>query len=402
MNNSNMNDNDYPEAELMPTNNAAVEQMERAQIDVQIATAKKYPRSIKQVKLEMLSMATMDVETAESCFYNLPRGGKSIPGPSIRLAEIALSCFGNVRVATRIIGSNLSDDPHVVIQAVCHDLEKNSAISIEKRRRITKKKSKDKIDEDDINLATNACSAIALRDAIFKIVPGVLIKQAYDAAKQVAIGDASTLVDRRNRAVESFAKMGITPDRICTALGIKGVDEINLEHLETLTGLRTAIKEGQTTIDQAFPAVVKESKGIFGGEKPAPTETASTEQRAAEPTKMDPRTRKPKAEPTSSPRPATGDGQSAQPAKESASAAAPAETAKASPLENDRTRLAAWLLEKMFTWEQIRGVVREEFGSWVDNITSLDQLSMQQAKVVYAARGGIESALIDGGKNQNA
>ena len=48
-----------------------IEAIERANIDIQIATAKKYPRSLARVKNDILSTATLDEETAESCFYVL-------------------------------------------------------------------------------------------------------------------------------------------------------------------------------------------------------------------------------------------------------------------------------------------------------------------------------------------
>lgn len=155
------------------------------------------------------------------------------------------------------------------------------------------------------------------------------------------------------------------------------------------------LKEEVDSIEAPRP---EPTRGVFGKQPiqvdvTTPTETASPEpqQEVKEPRKIRKATPE---QPVSSPARPAGEA-SAQPARESAPAAAP-EPAKASPLENDRTRLAAWLLEKTFTWEQIRGVVREEFGSWVDNIPSLDQLSMQQAKVVYAARAGIESAIVGG------
>lgn len=354
---------------------SAVEAMERAQIDVQIATARKYPRSISQVKKEMMSLATMDIETAESCFYNLPRGGKEIPGPSIRLAEIALSCFGNVRAATRIVGTSLGDDPHVVIQAVCHDLEKNSAVCIEKRRRITKKKSKDKPDEDDINLATNACSSIALREAIFKIVPGVLIKPVYEAARRVAFGDDKTLAERRDRAVDSFAKMGIQKERICSTLGIRALEEINLEHLEFLTGLRTAIKEGQTTIDQAFPPAAP-TKGMFGGEPvpQAPAAPASA-----------PAPKKEAAKPSSARAEGKRVGQEVQERSP--------DPAPKSELANDKTLLADWMIKNKVEWGQLQPLVSEQIGSWADSIATFDELSVAQAKVIYGQRQGIPAAL---------
>ena len=42
----------------------ATEAIERAAIDIQISTAKKYPRALSSVKSQMLSFATLDVETA--------------------------------------------------------------------------------------------------------------------------------------------------------------------------------------------------------------------------------------------------------------------------------------------------------------------------------------------------
>lgn len=240
----------------------AIESISRAEIDVAIATARRFPRQLSTVKKNMLSFATLDQETAESCFYTLPpRGGKNIQGPSVRLAEIAVSSYGNLRAGSRIIETvTTGDNPHVVIQAVAMDLENNISITIEKRRRITKKKSKDHIDEDDINLASNAGSAIAFRDAVFKIVPLALIKPVYEQAKKVAIGDAKTLGDRRARCVEAFAKMGIDKERLLARIARKSVEDISLEDVETLLGLHNAVKDGEVPLDDAFPPVVKKPK----------------------------------------------------------------------------------------------------------------------------------------------
>jgi hypothetical protein len=246
------------ELEIMPT--SAVEAISRAEVDIQIATAHRFPRQLAKVKSDMLSFATLDEETAQSCFYSLPRGGKNIQGPSIRMAEIAVACYGNLRAGTRIIDTvTKGDSPHVVVQSVCHDLEKNTAITIEKRRRIVGKKSKGgAIDEDDINLAANAGSAIAFRDAVFKVVPGALIRPVYEQAKRVAIGDAKTLSDRRAKAIEAFAKMGVTQGRVLLSLEKASIDEVTIADLETLIGLHTAIKDGHTSIDDAFPTQAKE------------------------------------------------------------------------------------------------------------------------------------------------
>jgi len=281
MSNPQPNPNDRPQdVEYVPP--GALEAISRAEIDIAIATARKYsmhsPDKLVKVKQDMIAYATLDQETAEGCFYTLPRGGKTIQGPSIRLAEIALVCYGNLRAATRVISTTLgTEDPHVVVQAVVMDMERNITIGVEKRRRITKKKSKDRIDEDDINLATNACSAIALRDSIFKVIPGALIKPVYEQAKQVAIGDAKTLGQRRAKCLETFGKMGITQERVLVKIEKKNVEEITIEDLEMLLGLRNAIKEGEVSLDEAFPAVAKEDKNKAAATShQQATQTAST------------------------------------------------------------------------------------------------------------------------------
>jgi len=273
------------ETELETVRPSALEALQNSEIMSQISTAHRFPRTLSKVKADMMSFATLDQETAESCFYSVPRGGKNIQGPSVRLAEIAVSCYGNLRAGSRIIDTvTTGDNPHVTVQAVAHDLEKNVAVTVEKRRRIVgKKKNMGKIDEDDINLAANAGAAIAFRDAIYKVIPLALIKPVYEAAKAVAIGDAKTLSERRDRAMASLGKMGIDEKRVLGALGKAKADDIDLTDLETLFGLHTAIKDGQTTIDEAFPKIIAEAK-VGAPKEPAKTvsELAAAERKSAE------------------------------------------------------------------------------------------------------------------------
>ena len=50
----------------------------KAEIDVQISTAKAFPRSMKMFLNRAESMATVSEDVAASCSYALPRGGKSL------------------------------------------------------------------------------------------------------------------------------------------------------------------------------------------------------------------------------------------------------------------------------------------------------------------------------------
>lgn len=260
------------EPEMMQV--GAIEAVTRGEIDIAISTARKYPRQPALVRSEMMTWATLDEETAAGCFYSLPRGGKNIQGPSVRLAEIAVASYGNLRVGCRVMQTvTHGDHPHVIVQAVCMDMQKNVAVTIEKRRRIIGKKSAGgAISDDDINLAVNSCTAIAYRDCVFKIVPLSLIKPVYEQCRKVAVGDAKSLVDRRGKCLETFAKMGVSQERVLVRLDKKKVEEITLDDIETLIGIHTTIKEGEETIEDIFPVI---TGGAAKSTAPTPPVTAT-------------------------------------------------------------------------------------------------------------------------------
>ena len=155
---------------------ATLEALNRSEIDVQISTAKRYPRMIQESLTKIEQIATVNQKTASECFYALPRGGKTIEGPSVRLAEIVATCWGNLRVQAQIIGN---DGRMITARGVCHDLETNVAFSSEVRRRITDRNGRT-YDEDMQIVTGNAASAIALRNAIFKCVPQAVIATAAE------------------------------------------------------------------------------------------------------------------------------------------------------------------------------------------------------------------------------
>lgn len=221
------------------------------ELDVQITTAKRYPRSIRTFKMRALSMATVDRETAESCFYVLPRGGKKIEGPGVRLSEIVQACWQNLYTASRVIGES-DDRKSIVAQGVAWDLENNVRRTVEIRRRITDKHNK-RYTDDMVIVTGNAAASIAVRNAIFQIVPRAYVDEVYLSAKQLAVGDAKSLSDRRVQVIERLAKFGITPARVLDVIGKPAIEDIDLSDVEKLIGLGTAMRDGEISPDEAFP-----------------------------------------------------------------------------------------------------------------------------------------------------
>ena len=246
----------------------------KSEIDTQIATAKQYPRNLARVLNNIETLATMDVETAASCFYVLRRQGKVIEGPSVRMAEIIASSWGNLRVQARIIGN---DGKFITAQGVCHDLESNYAASVDVKRRITDKNGRTY--SDDMQVVTgNAACAIAMRNAVMKVVPSALIKKVLTKAKKVSLGESMTLENSRQNMMQYFAKVGVDEKHILDYLSVSKVDEIDIDMVVELRGLANAIKEGTTTVKETFfpkkttpveetKEEVDTSKDLFEGEK---------------------------------------------------------------------------------------------------------------------------------------
>lgn len=235
-------------AEILNSDSGTVALLNKSEIDMQIATAHKYPRSIKRFRDESLAMVTLNEAVAQECIYSLPRDGKNIEGPSARFAEVIASAWGNSRAGARVV-SDQGD--FVTAQGVFHDLERNVAITYEVQRRIVDRSGR-RFKPDMIGVTANAACSIALRNSILKGVPKAFWADMYEAARQTAIGDVQTLANRRARALTVLQKMGIKPEQVFAYFSISGEEDITLDHLATLYGIATALKEGETTPEQVF------------------------------------------------------------------------------------------------------------------------------------------------------
>lgn len=251
------------ETEIVTADSGTVAMLARGEIDMQIATAHKYPRSIVNFRNEVLGMVTLNEQIAGECIYALPRDGKVIEGPSARFAEVIASAWGNSRAGARVVSDQ---GEFVTAQGVFHDLQRNVAITYEVQRRIVGSNGR-RYKPDMIGVTANAACSIALRNAILKGVPKAFWAEMYEAARRTVMGDIKTLANRRAEAMAVFQRYGVLPERVFAKLGVAGEQDITLEHLVVLRGIVTAIKDGDTTAEQAF------------GEEPG--QTATTKQPAA-------------------------------------------------------------------------------------------------------------------------
>lgn len=245
----------------------AFQAQERAAIDTQVATAKQYPRELKRVRDNSITIVCMDKETAQSCRYAKPVGGKNVVGASVHLARIVAQQYGNIRVQQRI--KNI-DSKTIVAEAVAFDMETNYAVSVEARRSIIDKYG-NRFKDSMIETASMAILAIAERNAILKIIPKSIIDSVYNEAFKCANGDLSDnakLIIARDKAIEFFkTEYGASEKQVVELLGLKTKDAIKPEHIADLRGYMQSLNDKEVSPDDLFKPEVDEKKAKVVADK---------------------------------------------------------------------------------------------------------------------------------------
>lgn len=236
-----------------------VDAVERANVDSQVATAKRYPRDIRRSIDNSVVMATMNQETAQSCSYALSRGGRPITGPSVHLAKIIVSNWGNMRTEAKVVQIT---DKQVISRGTCWDLETNVASAFEVRRSIIGKNGQ-RFSDDMITVTGNAANSIAYRNAVFAVIPKAITDRIYYAAQKFITGDLSDsdkLLKVRTGILNNFKNnYGITEEEVVKMCGKQTVNQIGADEISMLMGTIQALKDGDTTIDELMKPI-RESK----------------------------------------------------------------------------------------------------------------------------------------------
>jgi len=225
--------------------------IQRAEVEISIATAKQYPRDIDTFRDELMSQATATEQTAQECVYALPRDGKTIEGPSIRLAEIALCAYGNLVVEGAVSGE---DANFVYAVGMARDLQRNISVRRSVRRRITKKGG-ERYGDDMIVTTAAAATSIAIRDAIFTIIPQTYINPVYDKCRGIKLGSSKTLGNMVADVLARLLAFGVEESRVLALCNKKIKTDLSRDDVGILIGIGVSIKEGQTTAEDAFPPV---------------------------------------------------------------------------------------------------------------------------------------------------
>lgn len=275
-----MDDNNLTDYEILqvgdkPADIFQIDAIEKANVDIQVSTAKQYPRDIRRCVDNSVVLATMNLATAQTCGYALPRGGKPITGPSVHLAKILVSNWGNMRTEAKVVQIT---DRQIISRGTAWDLETNVASAFEVRRSIVGKDGK-RFSDDMITVTGNAANSIAYRNAVFAVIPKGIVDRVYSAAQKMITGDLSNcdlLLKKRTEILNTFKNdYKITEEEVIKICGKETVNQINSDSIALLIGTLQSLKDGDTNVADLMKPIreqkltVEEKKSqLKGKDKP--------------------------------------------------------------------------------------------------------------------------------------
>jgi hypothetical protein len=255
---------------------AYVQALVEAEVKARTAVALQRPRDWDAVRQKLLKEVSRP-GLAEQAEYKIPRGGTEITGPSIRFAEAAIRAMGNLAVSVRVTEDGKAMRKGEVV--VC-DLESNTTYSaawvidktMERRKLpagvtaddiVATRKASDggtvyvlKAPETEVQLKQGAVVSRVLRGLALRLLPGDLLEEALDLARQVRTGalQAQDPEAVRKKIADSFASLGVTVEMLAEYLG-HPLSQTTPAEIDDLRKLYVAIRDGATTWAEAIEAV---------------------------------------------------------------------------------------------------------------------------------------------------
>jgi hypothetical protein len=266
----------------------------KAEIQACYVMAIERPRNINQVEKDLLDavqrpgFAGLDAKKSESgeAWYKIPlSGGPPIQGFSIRFAEEAMRCMGNMDADTVVIWegelqrmlevrvvdfeSNIRHKTTIVVEkTVERSFLKDDEIAISQR---TNSKGRTvylrKTTEEELMKKQNSAVSKAIRNGVLRILPGDI--QAACKQRIFDIRHGEVVEDPKayqRKILGGFAGVGVEPKALTDWLG-HDLNACSPAQMADLRDMYRDIRDGKTTWAEVLRA---KSDGEDDNEKPQP------------------------------------------------------------------------------------------------------------------------------------
>lgn len=213
------------------------------EVQAAMVVAKRFPRDARE-SCERILNACQRRSLAEAAVYEYSRGGSTVTGPSIRLAECLAQCWGNIDFGYVELEQKAGES---TVMAYAWDLETNtrqSKVFSVPHTRYTKNGSYPLTDPRDIyEMVANQASR-RVRSCILAVIPGDVIEAALQQCeKTLKTASAVPLADRIAGMVSAFAEFQISPEMLRGYIG-KNVDAFSEADVVKLGKIYRSLKDG--------------------------------------------------------------------------------------------------------------------------------------------------------------
>lgn len=207
-----------------------------AEVQAAMAIAKRFPRNQVEAMDKILN-ACQRPSLASTAIYQYSRGGASITGPSIRLAEAMAQQWGNIQYGIRELSQNNGES---TVEAFAWDIETNTKqvkVFQVPHTRYSKAKGNFKLtDPRDIYETVANNGARRLRACILGVIPSDVVEAAVNQCYRTMQENTDCSPERVKKLIDAFAKYGITQKAVekriqCRIDAIKPAQVISLLHI---------------------------------------------------------------------------------------------------------------------------------------------------------------------------
>lgn len=228
---------------------------ERAIAEAQgkLIIAKRFPRNEAEAFDRVIDSCRRK-SLAEQAFYSFPRGGQTVAGISIRLAEELARAWGNIDYGIRELSQKPGESE---MEAYCWDLQTNTFSSQKfsvKHERHTRNGVSKLTDPRDIYELTANQGARRLRARILAVLPPDLVDAAEEACRATLAGaNAAIPIEVRvSKMVAAFAKVHVTEAQLVARTG-KPLMQLADNELQDLVGIYMSIRDNLSGVADWFP-----------------------------------------------------------------------------------------------------------------------------------------------------
>lgn len=186
---------------------------ETAEVQAAMIVAKRFPRDPIAAMDRILQACTRPT-LAEGALYSYSRGGSEITGPSIRLAEVAAQCWGNVQFGIRELEQREGES---TVEAFAWDVETNTRqtkVFQVAHERHTKRGVSRLTDPRDVYELVANQGARRLRACILGVIPGDVIEAAVQQCEVTINASADTSAEGIKKLLAAFEKVGVDKEQI--------------------------------------------------------------------------------------------------------------------------------------------------------------------------------------------